>query len=86
MGVGVSIVVAAIGAILRWAVTTTSSHGFNVHTVGIILLIVGIIGFIVSLAFWNSWGGFRGTTYRRRTVRRSGDPVAPVTYEERERF
>jgi hypothetical protein len=84
MGTGVSIVIAAIGAILRWAVTTTSTHGFNVHTVGLILLIVGIVGFIVSLFFWNSWGGFGGS-YRRRAVRRDA-AGRDVVYDERGRF
>jgi hypothetical protein len=57
MGVSVSLLLAAAGAVLIWAVNTTSS-GFNIHTAGIILLVVGIIGFCVSLAFWTSWGGF----------------------------
>ena len=72
MGTGASIVVAAIGAILRFAVTTTHSHGFNIHTIGVILLIVGIVGFIISLFFWNSWGGFGGGGgYQRRRVTRT---------------
>ena len=37
----------AAGAIMHWAVTTTG-HGFNVSTVGIILMVVGIIGLVVS--------------------------------------
>ena len=59
MGVGTSIVVIAIGAILRYAVTTTVS-GVNIQTVGDILMIVGIVGLILSLIFWSSWGGFAG--------------------------
>src|SRR5690242_17959284 len=55
VGITVSILLAAAGAILIWAVNTTSS-GFNVHTAGVILLVVGIIGFVLSLAFWSSWG------------------------------
>ena len=64
MGISFSLILAAAGAILIWAVHTTAS-GFNIHTAGIILLVVGVIGFFVSLAFWSSWGGFgggRGTT------------------------
>ena len=57
MGVSMSLILAAAGAVLIWAVHTTSS-GFNVHTAGVILLVVGIIGFFISLAFWSSWGGF----------------------------
>jgi hypothetical protein len=57
MGITVSLLVAAAGAILIWAVDTTAS-GFSIHTAGVILLVVGIIGFVVSLAFWSTWGGF----------------------------
>ncbi|HWE57577.1 MAG TPA: hypothetical protein VG435_18880 [Acidimicrobiales bacterium] len=70
MGVGTSIVVFAIGAILRFA-TTVSTSNFNVHTIGVILMIVGAVGFLVSLMFWGSWGGFGGYS-RRRTVYRDG--------------
>lgn len=64
MGISFSLLVAAAGAILVWAVHTTSS-GFNVHTAGVILLVVGIIGLLISLAFWSTWGGF-GTLGPRR--------------------
>jgi hypothetical protein len=57
MGISFSLLIAAAGAILIWAVNATSS-GFNIHTAGVILLVVGIIGFVVSLAFWSTWGGF----------------------------
>jgi hypothetical protein len=57
MGITLSLLMGAAGAILIWAVKTTSS-GFNIHTAGVILLVVGIIGLALSLAFWSSWGGF----------------------------
>ena len=57
MGITFSLLLAAAGAILIWAVNTTVS-GVNIHTVGVILLVVGIIGFVASLIFWSSWGGF----------------------------
>ena len=59
MGISLSLLLAAAGAVMIWAVNATSS-GFNVHTAGVILLVIGIIGFVVSLAFWSSWGGFHG--------------------------
>lgn len=65
MGISTSIIVFAVGAILRFAVTATAT-GFNVHTVGDILMIVGAVGFVISLVFWTSWGGFGGG--RGRTV------------------
>jgi hypothetical protein len=57
MGLTFSLLLSAAGAILIWAVKATSS-GFNIHTAGVILLVVGIIGFALSLTFWTSWGGF----------------------------
>ena len=72
MGITLSLLLSAAGAILIWAVHTTSS-GFNVHTAGIILLVVGVIGFVISLAFWSSWGGFGGVS--REAVERDHTTV-----------
>jgi hypothetical protein len=66
MGVGTSIVVFAIGAILKFA-TNVHTSSFNIQTIGVILMIVGAVGFVISLFFWGSWGGFGGVS-RRRTV------------------
>jgi ABC-type nickel/cobalt efflux system permease component RcnA len=63
MGIGVSLILIAVGAVLAFAVNVTTS-GFNVNTVGWILLVVGAIGVLLSLAFWSSWGSFGS----RRTV------------------
>ena len=57
MGIGVSLVLIAVGAVLAFAVHVTG-QGFNVHTIGIILLVVGAIGVLLSMIFWSSWGGF----------------------------
>ena len=59
MGISFSLLLIAIGAILTWAVSVEVS-GVDLTAVGVILLIVGIIGFIASLFFWSSWGGFGG--------------------------
>ena len=67
MGIGVSLILIAVGAVLAFAVHVTTS-GFNIHTVGYILLIVGAIGALISLVFWSSWGGVGGGSRRRRTV------------------
>lgn len=72
MGISVSLILAAGGAILIWAVNATVS-GLNIHTIGVILLIVAVIGFIVSVFFWSSWGGFGGretSVIRERVVER----------------
>jgi hypothetical protein len=42
--------------------------GLNIHTVGVMLLIVGVVGFVTSLFFWSSWGGFGGRGGRDTTV------------------
>jgi hypothetical protein len=57
MGISVSLIFIAVGAILKWAVTATAS-GVNLNTVGVILMIVGAVGILLSLIFWSSWGGF----------------------------
>jgi hypothetical protein len=57
MGMGASLVMIAAGAILAFAVHASTS-GFSIHTVGIILLVVGIVGVLLSAVFWSSWGGF----------------------------
>ncbi|HEY6606061.1 MAG TPA: DUF6458 family protein [Gaiellaceae bacterium] len=59
MGMGVSLLLVAVGAILVWAVNATVS-GLELHTIGWILLIVGAVGALLSLIFWSSWGGFGG--------------------------
>jgi Co/Zn/Cd efflux system component len=50
MGIGTSILLIAVGAILRYAVTVTVS-GVELQTVGLILMIVGIIGLAISLLY-----------------------------------
>jgi hypothetical protein len=64
VGIGVSLILIAVGAILTWAVTAEVS-GVDIQVIGVILLIVGIAGALLSLVFWSSWGGFgsRRTTY-----------------------
>jgi Domain of unknown function (DUF6458) len=59
VGISLSIFLIAIGAILAWAVSAEVS-GIDLQVAGIILVIVGAIGFVASLIFWSSWGGFGG--------------------------
>lgn len=53
MRIGGSLVLIAVGAVLRWAVTYQVS-GVNLHNVGDILLVVGIIGLVLSLILWST--------------------------------
>lgn len=81
MGIGTSLVFIAVGAILRFATTVTTT-GFNIHVIGIILMIVGAIGLVLSLVFWGSWGGFGGSNRRRRTTVEGPSGVSRTTTEE----
>ncbi len=74
MGIATSIVVFAVGAILRFA-TTVHTTNFNIHTIGVILMAVGAIGFVVSIIFWSTWGGFGGTRRSRRVYRQADGSV-----------
>jgi hypothetical protein len=56
MGMGVGLILTAVGAILAWGVTA-NTNGFNVNTIGYILFVVGIVGMLISLVFWSSWAG-----------------------------
>ena len=59
MGIVISLLLFAAGAVMRYAVTVTTD-GINLHTAGVILMGVGIVGAILSAVNWASWGGFGG--------------------------
>jgi predicted membrane channel-forming protein YqfA (hemolysin III family) len=65
MGIGLSLILIAAGAIITFAINVSTDSSFNLHTIGIILLVVGIIGVVMSLIFWSSWGGFGGSRETR---------------------
>ena len=67
MGLGVGILLAAVGAVLAFAVSATVS-GVNIHAIGWILLIVGIVGILLSMIFWSSSAGPGYWSSRRRTT------------------
>lgn len=71
MGMIISLIVIAAGAILRWAVTATAK-GIDLDVVGLILLVVGLIGFVLSLVAWMEWWDWRDR-WRTRPPRRVGD-------------
>jgi len=71
-GHGRAITLIAAGAILRFAVATISTHGLNLHVVGIILMLAGVLGLLVSLLVW-------GPLSRRRNRPAGYDGGAPLT-------
>jgi Domain of unknown function (DUF6458) len=69
MPTGTSIFLIAVGAILRYAVTSTVS-GISLSTVGLILMIVGILGLVMSLLYMFAWGPRRRGVVRDRVIER----------------
>lgn len=73
MTLGTSLFLIAVGAILRYAVTATVS-GIDLQTVGLVLIIVGVVGLVLSLLWMSLWarrrdvpptdGEIRGRDYR----------------------
>ena len=79
MGIGTSLFLIATGAILKYAVTGDVS-GVNINTVGVILMVVGILGLLLSLLWMTVWADrSRGTVVRDRAVVRDPDPVVPAS-------
>jgi hypothetical protein len=74
MTLGTSLFLIAIGAVLRFAVTV-STHGFNIHTIGVILMVVGAVGFVISLLWMTMWAD-RTRRGRHAVVERDGPPAS----------
>jgi hypothetical protein len=74
MGIGVGIFMIAVGAVLAFAVEATVS-GIDIQTVGVILMIVGVLGIAVDLAVFAP---------RRRGVVDGGTGRRTVVTEERD--
>jgi hypothetical protein len=79
VSLGVSIFLLVVGAILTFAVDVTTS-GFSINTVGIILMIAGALGLVLSLLFWSSFAPYR----RDRTVAGPADTVVEERRIERD--
>ena len=76
MGIGTSIFLIALGAILKFAVTAEVS-GIEIATVGVILMVVGVIGLLLSILAMTMWAD-RGGRVDRTVVRdRYADPADP---------
>jgi hypothetical protein len=60
MGIGISVFLLAVGAILTFAIDVTT-QGVNLDTVGVILMVVGALGLLMSMLFWSSFAPFGHT-------------------------
>jgi uncharacterized membrane protein len=76
---GTSIFLIAVGAILRYAVTT-SVEGIDLKTVGLILIIVGIVGLLLSILYMAAWAPRRGRVSERVVERDPYDEPPPRAY------
>jgi Domain of unknown function (DUF6458) len=83
MGIGVGLLLIAIGAILAFAVHSTS-NAVDLPTVGWILMGVGLVGILLDMIWWQSWHAWRpGPAYARRATYVEEAP--PAAYPARTR-
>jgi hypothetical protein len=82
MTIGAAIVLIAVGAVLKWAVTAHVS-GFDIQTAGTVVFIVGLVGLALAIMYTFMWsresrypGGYHDETVVRR--RGPGDPPPPA--------
>jgi hypothetical protein len=67
MGIGISVFLLAVGAVLAFAVEV-EAQGINLDTVGVILMIVGALGLFLSMLFWSSFAPFGASGRDTHTV------------------
>jgi hypothetical protein len=80
MTIGAGILLIAVGAILRFGISTVSTHGFGIHTIGDILMAVGALGVVLWLLVWAPWAP---RARSRRTVYREEAPPVEVVQRRR---
>ena len=73
MAIGTALFLIAVGAILRYAVSD-SVEGIDLPTIGLILMIVGVVGMVISFFMMSMWNRDRDVVERRTVDRR--DPYA----------
>ena len=76
MGVPLSLLLIAAGAILTWGITNEPS-GLNLDAIGVILMVIGIVALFFSLLLWRSWWG---PGYFSRATYVEGGPTHPWYY------
>lgn len=79
-GFVISILVFAVGAVLYWGITTTQTHGFKLSTVGIILMIVGAVGLVITSIIAATTGSPRRRTFDQQAVDPAGRET--IVHEE----
>jgi hypothetical protein len=85
MTIGAALLLIAVGAILRFAVQTVSTHGIDLHTIGDILMIIGVVGLLLWLFVWGPWGWRRRRQLPPQDTPLDPYPGQPVDYQVEER-
>ena len=75
MRIGAGLLLIAVGAILRFAISTVATHGVAIHTIGDILMIVGVLGVVLWLVVWAPWSRSRRPAYRDDVPAYREEPV-----------
>jgi hypothetical protein len=86
MRIGAGLLLIAVGAILRFGLATVSTHGVAIHTIGDILMLVGVLGVVLWMVVWAPWSRRRPAYRDEAPVYREERPVyrqEPVYREER---
>jgi len=74
MRIGAGLLLIAVGAILRFGISTVSTHGVAIHTIGDILMLVGVLGVVLWLVVWAPWTRSRRPAYRGEPPVYRGEP------------
>jgi len=83
MGLGVGILLVAVGAVLALAVKVNPTNGaLDLHTIGWILVAIGALGIVLSMVFWSSWAGPGRFSRRTTNVGPTGD-TSTTTVDQR---
>jgi hypothetical protein len=86
MRIGAGLLLIAVGAILRFGIATVSTHGIAIHTIGDILMLVGVLGVVLWLVVWAPWSRRQRPAYRDDVPAYREGPTyreGPVYREER---
>ena|SRR6266567_3834530 len=86
MTIGASLLLIAVGAILRFAVQTVSTHGIDLHVIGDILMIIGVVGLLLWLVLWGPWARSRRGGLPQRPPRDAEEPPGAYEYHERREY
>ena len=75
MRIGAGLLLIAVGAILRFGISTVSTHGVAIHTIGDILMVVGVLGVVLWMVVWAPWSRSRRPAYRDQAPVYCEEPV-----------